>query len=151
LRGSGSTIRSATSAAPSAEAGRPRERLDMTAEEIEALDDPYNQCLATNGWSRRKNPADQAALTKAQIACQSLDPLPPWQLDASNPQAENFVHAVVQCLRAMGVKYVTEEPPEGGAYSFGFGGADNDPTSISLGLQYTPACQKKVAAQGIGN
>jgi hypothetical protein len=72
-------------------------------------------------------------------------------IDASNPKAAEFVHAVVQCLRGKGVQYVDAESPEGGAYAFSFGGVNNDSRSISLGLQYTPDCEKQVAAQGIGN
>lgn len=135
----------------SADAGRPRERVDMTNDELNALYTAYNQCLAVNGYDKRKNGPDQAALTKAQAACVSKDPLPPWELDASNPHGEDFVHAVVQCLRTKGVQYVQEEPPQGGRWSFSFGGPQNDPTSISKGLQYTPDCEKQVAAQGIGH
>ena len=150
--GSGSSSQSGAGAASSsADAGRPRERIDMTNEERVALAEAYNQCLAANGWDKSRNARDQAAMTKAEQACVSKDPLPPWQIDSSNPHAEDFVHAVVECLRAKGVKYVSEEPPAGGAYSFSFGGAQNDSESISLGLKYAPDCEKQVAAQGIGN
>jgi hypothetical protein len=138
-----------TSADP--DAGRPRERLDMTAEESDALDQVYTQCLVTNGYDKSRNGKDQAALTKAEAACVSKDPLPPWELDASNPHAADFVHAVVLCLRAKGVRYVSEEPPDGGAYAFSFGGPGNDSSSITKGLEYTPDCEKQVAAQGIGS
>jgi hypothetical protein len=123
----------------------------MTNEQINALYVHYNQCLATNGWNKQKNPTDQVAMTKAQNACVSADPLPPWQIDASNPKAAEFVHAVVQCLRSKGVQYVEAESPQGGAYSYSFGGPNNDSQSINLGLQYAPVCEKQVAAQGIGN
>ncbi len=152
LPNSGSATRtSAVGTSADADAGRPRERLDMTNDEITALYEAYNQCMATNGWDKRTNGADQAAETKAETACQSKDPLPPWELDANNPQAADFVHAVVQCLRAKGVRYVSEEPPEGGRYVFSFGGPNNDPASINKGMQYTPDCEKQVAAQGIGH
>jgi hypothetical protein len=144
----GSASRAA--AATSADAGRPRERIDMTNEEIDALDGAYNQCLAANGYDKRSNGTDQAAETKAAAACESKDPLPPWELDANNPHGADFVHAVVLCLRAKGVRYVSEEPPEGGRYVFSFGGPGNDSDSITKGLEYTPGCEKQVAAQGIG-
>ena len=137
-------------ATTSADPGQPRERLDMTNDELNALFSVYNQCLAANGYDKQKNGRDQAAYTKAQAACKSKDPLPPWELDANNPHGVDFVHAVVQCLRAKGVRYVDEEPPQGGRWTFSFGGAQNDSDSISKGLQYTPDCEKQVAAQGIG-
>ena len=140
-----------TSAAPaaSADAGRPRERVDMTNEEIVALYQVYNQCLVDHGGKSR-TVHDQAATTKAQAACVSKLPLPPWELDASNPKAADFVHAIVLCLRAKGVRYVDEGAPEGDRYVFSFGGANNDAESISKGMQYTPDCEKQAAAQGIG-
>jgi hypothetical protein len=150
LPATGSVSRPA--AAPTTtDAGRPRERLDMTAQESQALDQAYNQCLATNGYDKSRNGKDQAALTKAEAACVDKDPLPPWELDASNPHAADFVHAVVLCLRAKGVRYVSEDPPDGGSYAFSFGGPGNDPDSITKGMEYTPDCEKQVAAQGIGN
>ncbi len=139
---------SATSA--STDPGQPRERLDMTNDDIDALYTVYSQCMAANGWDKSKNGADQAAMDKAANACKSKDPLPPWELDASNPHGADFVHAVVQCLRGKGVKYVQESPPQGGRWTFAFGGDNNDPDSISKGLEYTPDCEKQVAAQGIG-
>jgi hypothetical protein len=145
-----------TSAAPSAtgsadpDAGRPRERLDMTAEELDALDTAYTQCLTANGWTKMKADTDPAAAAKAEAACVSKHPLPPWELDASNPHASDFVHAVVLCLRGKGVKYVNEEPPQGGRYELSFGGANNDRDSITKGLQLLPVCEKEVAAKGIG-
>lgn len=142
---------STTATSGGADAGRPRERIDMTNDEVNALYEAYNQCLISHGYDKRRNPTDQAAATKAQAACVSKDPLPPWELDVSNPHSEDFVHAVVQCLRAKGVKYVSEEPPANGRATFSFGGPGNDPGSITLGMQDTPACEKQVAAQGIGN
>jgi hypothetical protein len=123
----------------------------MTNDEKAALYAVYNQCLATNGYDKRKSGANQAAETKARAACQSKEPLPAWELDASNPHGADFVHAVVQCLRDKGVRYVSEEPPQGGRYMFSFGGPGNDADSISKGMRYAPDCEKQVAAQGIGH
>jgi hypothetical protein len=135
----------------SAAAARPRITLDMTNTQINALYVQYSQCMATNGYSKAKNVQDQAARTKAENACVSEDPLPPWQLDASNPKAAGFVHAVVQCLRDKGVQYVSENSPQGGQYELSLGGPDNDSQSITLGMQDMPDCEKQVAAQGLGS
>ena len=132
------------------EAGRPRERLDMTSDEIDALITAYHQCMTENGWSKQKSDTDPAATAKAEAACHSKNPLPPWELDASNPHASDFVHAVVLCLRGKGVKYVDEYPPQGGRYGLSYGGANNDSASISKGMQFTPECEREVAAKGIG-
>jgi hypothetical protein len=148
LPASGSTAPASGAASTSADPGQPRERLDMTNGDIQALYAPYNQCLADHGAPKRKVSAD--VMAKAQAACKSLQPLPPWELDANNPHGADFVHAVVQCLRAKGVKYVDEEPPQGGRYVFSFGGPNNDRESITLGLRYAQDCEKQVAAQGIG-
>lgn len=136
----------------SATAARPRITLDMTNTQINALYNQYNQCMATNGYSKQKNVQDQAARIKAENACVAENPLPPWQLDASNPKAGAFVHAVVQCLRDKGVQYVSENnSPENGRVGFSFGGPDNDSRSITLGMQDAPDCEKQVAAQGLGS
>ena len=153
---SGSVSANANASAPagttsSATAARPRITLDMTNTQIDALYTQYSQCMATNGFSKQKNPRDQVAMMKAQNACVSQDPLPPWQIDASNPKAAEFVHAVVQCLRDKGVQYVSADSPQGGQYAFSFGGPNNDSQSITLGLQDTPDCEKQVAAQGLGS
>lgn len=147
---------SGTSSAPSAKsssdpgAGRPRERLDMTNDELDALSMAYQECMTANGWSKQKVDADPTLEARAEAACVSKNPLPPWELDASNPHASDFVHAVVQCLRGKGVRYVDEEPPQNGAYAFSFGGPNNDKDSITKGLELAPECEKEVAAKGIG-
>ena len=155
--GSSSPTSGATST--SADPGQPRERLDMTNDELDALYAQYNQCLAANGLTKGTPGGGSGAApvvvppggeAKAREACKSKDPLPPWELDANNPHGADFVHAVVQCLRAKGVRYVDEGPPQSGRYVFSFGGANNDSDSITKGLQYTPDCEKQVAAQGIG-
>ncbi|MEV7045050.1 hypothetical protein [Amycolatopsis sp. NPDC051061] len=147
----GSATTSAVPADP--DNGRPRERIDMTNAEAVALSDIYETCMAQNGFEKAKIstlPDPDQAAAKARAACVSKDPLPPWELDASNPHAADFVHAVVQCLRAKGVKYVNEEPPQDGRMLFSFGGPENDSASITKGMELTPACEKDVATQGIG-
>lgn len=145
------TAPTAAGTSAGADAGRPRERIDMTNAERAALSAQYNQCLAANGYDKARHGNDQAAMTRAQTACQSKQPLPPWEIDANNPQAADFVHAVVQCLRAKGVRYVSEVPPQGGRYMFSFGGPGNDSDSVTKGMRYAPDCEKQVAAQGIGH
>lgn len=140
----------AAGASGTATSARPRITLDMTNAQLDALYNKYNQCLAANGFVKGQFPG-QAAITKAENACVSQNPLPPWQTDASNPKAGDFVHAVVQCLRDKGVQYVDAGSPQGGAYVWSFGGPNNDSQSITLGLKYTPDCEKQVAAQGIGS
>lgn len=143
------------SAAPSTapEVGRPRERIDMTVEEREAMAAPYQQCLVANGFDKSRYSQDPATRTnidadwaKASAACATKEPLPPWEQDPGNPRSKDFTHAVVLCLRAKGVRYV-EEAPSGG---YSLGGESNDSQSISKGMQYAPECEKQVAAQGIG-
>ncbi|QUQ64523.1 hypothetical protein [Kutzneria sp. CA-103260] len=160
LPATGSSAATSGAATTSADPGQPRERLDMTNDELNALYDQFNQCLSANGLPKGKPTGGSGASptvippdieSRARAACKSKDPLPPWELDASNPHGADFVHAVVQCLRAKGVRYVDEEPPQGGRYVFSFGGANNDSDSISKGLQYTPDCEKQVAGQGIGH
>jgi hypothetical protein len=147
---SGASGAAAATTSSDPEAGRPRERLDMTNDELSALSAVYMQCMTANGWDKRKADTDPAAVAKAEAVCHSKNPLPPWELDASNPHASDFVHALVQCLRGKGVKYVDEVPPQGGRYSFSFGGTSNDSDSISKGMRLTPVCEKEVAAKGIG-
>ncbi|WP_370346469.1 hypothetical protein [Catenulispora sp. EB89] len=150
--GAGPNAGASAGTTSTATAARPRITLDMTNTQINALYNQYSQCMATNGYSKEKNVQDQAARTKAENACVSEDPLPPWQLDASNPKAGAFVHAVVQCLRDKGVQYVSENnSPQNGQVGFSFGGPDNDSQSITLGMQDTPECEKQVAAQGLGS
>jgi len=122
----------------------------MTDDEVNALYTAYTQCLTANGWTKATSDTNPAGTAKAVAACVSKNPLPPWELDASNPHAGDFVHAVVQCLRGKGVKYVDEVPPQEGRYAWSFGGANNDSASIDKGMQLSPECEKEVAAKGIG-
>lgn len=145
------------------DAQRPRERLDMTEEESDALWKKYNDCLSEHDGGRADmsdaeidpdsgevasiKPADAAKVKKAEAACQSLEPLPPWEYDVNNPESADFVHDLVQCLRNKGVKYVEETPPEPGdeQRTYALGGEHNDPESIRKGLELGPECEKEVA------
>ena len=139
-------------------ASRPRERLDLTPEEASELSEPYNQCLGehgmpskgTGGGDRGATPmegkapseADEAA---AEAACLGTKPLPPWEYDTANPESSDFVHAVVQCLRNKGVRYVEEAPLESGEdrRAIALGGENNDQDSITKGLDLIPTCEKE--------
>jgi len=151
----GTTTGSATSTAADPDNGRPRERIDMTDADSTAMYDAYSACLAQHGFEKSKAATTPRAELeqleeKANAACVSKNPLPPWELDSSNPHAADFVHAVVQCLRAKGVRLVSEEPPQGGRMLYGFGGPQNDAESIRKGMELAPVCEKEVAARGIG-
>jgi hypothetical protein len=130
---------------------RPRERIDMTSDELDALRVPYEKCLKSKG-------VDQVGAKKAQDARmkgQPVDegarycedhylPLPPWEKDPANPDARDFAVAVVKCLKGKGVKYV-EVSDDG--ISLELGGPHNDAKSISKGLDLSPQCEREVAAK----
>lgn len=140
-------------------AGRPRERLDMTQEEHLAMFETYDRCLAENGYDSGKakeaaanGPVDgpvpdESQLAAAEAACLGKKPLPPWEYDTANPESSDFVHKVVQCLRDKGVRYVEESPlnPGDDRRGIALGGEDNDPESISKGLDLIPTCEKELA------
>jgi len=155
-----SEAKPSTTAGETSKAGPPRERLDTTPEEFEALLVPFNKCLKKAGFSDagngKKLAADQSAAgarpaTKkdekklaAYRACEEqYYPLPPWEKDPANPEARDFALAVVKCLKKKGVKYV--EVSEDGL-SPSFGGDKNDSRSISMGLELAPECEREVAA-----
>ena len=138
---------------------RPRERLDDTAEEIEALMVPFNKCLKKAGFTdqkQMKTASDRAGggaksaskkdekESAAYRACEEQYlPLPPWEKDPANPEARDFAVAVVKCLRHKGVKYV-EVSDDG--LSPSLGGDQNDARSISMGMELAPECEREVAA-----
>jgi len=143
-------------AQPKATTQRPRERLDSTAEEIEALLVPFNKCLKKSGLgdqTKMKQAADQAAggdggISKQDVAAyraceEQYYPLPPWEKDPANPEARDFARAVVKCLKQKGVKYV--EVSEDGL-SPSLGGDQNDARSISMGMELAPQCERQAAA-----
>jgi hypothetical protein len=147
------SISTPSSAAPASAAPteqRPRERLDMTPEDHEALNVPLAQCMSQFGMdangralpgSSRPQPSNEE-VDKALKACESKIPLPPWEKDTTNPDAVDFAHRVVQCLREKGVRYV-EVSNEPGATAIGYslGGPNNDAASITLGLEHVKACE----------
>jgi hypothetical protein len=136
---------SAPSKSGTPEEERPRERLDMTVEEKESMQQVWLRCLDTHGVTKRVMDQDPSA----KAVCLPKEPLPPWEYDPANPESSDFVHRLVQCLRRKGVKEVDEVPAEGGGdrntVSFGRSG---DSGSITKGLDLTPVCEKELAATG---
>ncbi|WP_434444809.1 hypothetical protein [Lentzea sp. E54] len=134
-------VGTSSSAAP--EEQRPRERLDMTEEDRDALVAPYLRCLTDHGVDKKADPPPSREVTdRANKACEPKRPLPAWELDATNPEALDFANRVVQCLRQKGVRYV-EVYQEPGSEVIGpsYGGPNNDQESITLGLRYTKECE----------
>ncbi|ANZ40998.1 hypothetical protein BBK82_38480 [Lentzea guizhouensis] len=139
-----------TTATSAAAEQRPRERLDMTPEDHEALNVPFAQCMGRHGLDHKGRPAEGSTRpqpTKEEVdqaleECESKIPLPPWEKDASNPDAVDFANRVVQCLREKGVRYVeVVNEPGATAVSYAFGGPNNDAASISLGLEHVKTCE----------
>jgi hypothetical protein len=138
-----------------AEYGEPvRLRLDMSDEEEAEAWKPRDRCLADHGPAMPDTPTggdggsvsggvaeDLAGVAEAEALCLRVAPLPPWELDAQNPDALRFVQRVVDCLRDRGVREVEiTEADSFGRINLAFGGESNDATSISLGMQYVDAC-----------
>ena len=136
---------------------RPRERLDTTSEEFEAMLAPYNKCMGEHGGlfkgkgaagppvAKPASQKDEAKYEAANKICEpQYYPLPPWEKDPANPEARDFAVATVKCLKAKGVKYV-EVSDDG--ISIALGGDQNDPRSISMGMDLIPECERKIAAE----
>lgn len=123
----------------------------MTPHESDQFWETYNQCKYDHGVPKkgtaRPDPATEAA---AEAACLGKKPLPPWEYDVANPEAADFVHKMVLCLRAKGVRLVEESPVKPGdeQVTLEFGGKDNDPDSITKGLNLTPQCEKELSSGG---
>jgi hypothetical protein len=147
------------SASASAVPERPRERLDDTAEDWEAMVRPYEKCMAGYGVSPKgirlegktgdgameAGVVDEKTYKKADADCRpKYYPLPPWEHDPANPEAKDFVRDVVKCLKGKGVKYV--EPTEDGLW-YSFGGEQNHADSISRGMNNVDDCERDVATR----
>lgn len=142
-----------SSAAPTSAAAqeqRPRERIDGTPEDYEALLGPYDQCMAGFGLDKKARTAEGSGRPqptkeeqdKALKACESKMPLPPWEKDVNNPEALDFANRVVQCLRNKGVRYVeVSNEPGADTVAYAFGGPNNDAASITLGLEHVKECE----------
>lgn len=142
-----------------AEYGEPiRTRLDMSDEESLAAWAPRDRCVADHnpmeppsasgegGGGSTAVMGDPAKAAEAEAICLPLAPLPPWEIDAKNPDALQFVQQVVDCLRERGVREVeVGETGSFGEIGISLGGEGNDSNSISLGMQYADACMASVA------
>ncbi|WP_434445418.1 hypothetical protein [Lentzea sp. E54] len=143
-----STSAGSTQASAPAE-DRPRERLDMTPEDQDALRAPLKKCMGQFGLddSGRAIPPGstqppQEKVDSALKTCGSKIPLPPWEKDAANPEAVDFANRVVQCLRDKGVRYAeVQNTPGATTVGYALGGPNNDSESITLGLKYVKECE----------
>ncbi|MEV4706347.1 hypothetical protein [Actinoplanes sp. NPDC049316] len=141
-----------TPSASASAASRPRERLDTTAEEFEAMLKPYDNCLKEHGakprgeWGgKRPTGAQLNKLEAADKICNPLFyPLPPWEKDPANPEAKDFARDVVKCLKEKGIRYV--EVGDNGL-DIMLGGDQNDQESITKGMDKAPDCEREVAAK----
>jgi hypothetical protein len=141
------------------EAGRPRERIDLTDADRTRLYQPYLDCLKNNGIDPSKRgqepgvlgsgpTTDPAKAKNAGKVCEPKLPLPAWEIDANNPDAVDFGRKVVQCLKDKGVKYVElSTSNDSGIIGPSLGGKNNDPESIRKGMDLTPECQREVAGK----
>lgn len=147
------TSAGATPAASKSAAQRPRERIDSTPEELEAMMVPYNKCMKEHDAPTKSSFAHltpeqaepvQAKYDAASKLCEQYFPLPPWEKDPANPEQRDFAVDVVKCLKRKGVKYV-EVDSDG--ISYALGGDQNDQASISKGMDLIPGCEREVAAK----
>lgn len=143
------TNATSTTTAPPAEE-RPRLRLDMSIEDENALYEVQNRCLAEHGVDKRKFETEgvpsKQAMDAAQKACESKEPLPPWEKDAKNPEAVDFANRVVQCLRGKGVRYVeVVNEPNATEVTYALGGPNNDRDSITKGMELIKPCEREAS------
>ncbi|MCY1138250.1 hypothetical protein OWR29_09595 [Actinoplanes sp. Pm04-4] len=143
----------AAEASASAPPQRPRERLDTTPEEFEAMLKPYNKCMKEHGGYVKGEGSGVRAATKAEsdkaeaanrICEPQFMPLPPWEKDPANPESRDFARDVVACLKDKGVKYVAVADD---GISIALGGDQNDSRSIRMGMELAPECERQVAAR----
>ena len=113
LQTSGSAPSSAATPTP-AESEQPRLRMDMTDEEKQRLYDAHTACLAEkdpNATGTGPGPAGRRQYSdEAWKACATKWPLPPWEMDSSNPTFKDNWHKNVQCLNSRGMKVIETEP-----------------------------------------
>jgi hypothetical protein len=146
--GGSSSPSSATPGSPE----RARHRIDQTPEERDALYVPYTKCMKEQGIDvvrDRQNGTSVAEKNKkAASVCDPLLPLPAWETDINNPEAQDFARRVVSCLQAKGVKSaVVKRSDEDGMVGPAFGSID-DQDEVSRGMKLTPECQREVASGG---
>jgi len=130
----------------------PRQRLDMTDADREVVYAPYLKCLDEHGIAPRGTEGKKVDRA-TQDECDPLLPLPPWELDARNPDALAFAERTVACLRAKGVTNVeVSTDTDSGIVGTRITGDDVDPNTITGPVKgvdevmtLNAACQKEVA------
>jgi len=147
--GSSSTSSPSSSAAP-ADSQRPRLRIDMSREDKDALLQAAARCMVDHGVDKTRfhtdgMPTDEV-MKAAEKACESKNPLPPWEMDRTNPESLDFAGRVVQCLRDKGVKKVeVYNDPNSPIVGASLGGPENDSESITKGLDFMDECEKEAS------
>jgi hypothetical protein len=145
----------ATSASPKAE--RPRERLDGSPEDFEALLGPYNKCLKEHGalpkaeWYPNGKTPDRKTIVKLAEKNEQADricgplyyPLPPWERDPANPEAKDFSRAVLKCLKGKGIKGASIGD---NGVDIDLGGTPTNPGDVPKALDLMPGCERQAAA-----
>ncbi|MET9627214.1 hypothetical protein ABZX92_07095 [Lentzea sp. NPDC006480] len=113
LQTSGSAAPSSSAAAPT-DGEQPRLRMDMTEEEKQRYYDAHTACLAEkdpNATGTGAAPAGRRQYSdEAWQACAKKWPLPPWEMDSSNPTFKDNWHKNVQCINSRGMKVIETEP-----------------------------------------
>jgi len=100
----------------------------------------------SSSLTRPATAAETAVGEQAEAFCAPLEPAPPWELDHSNPEAATFAADVVERLKAAGVTEVAVAPDDGrDRVGIEFGGAGNDASSISKGMELLPSVALEVA------
>ncbi|MEV6646315.1 hypothetical protein [Amycolatopsis sp. NPDC051371] len=109
---------SPASVAPSTDAdgGRPRHRVDETAEESNRLIEPWRTCMKDHNADVDTQPNTIEGAKKwsadhkdAGDACRAKLPLLPWGMDRENPAYQDNMHKWVQCMNDQGM-HVAETP-----------------------------------------
>lgn len=100
----------------------------------------------SSSLTRPATAAETAVGEQSEAFCAPLEPAPPWELDRSNPEAAAFAADVVERLTAAGVTEAAVAPDDGGdRVGIEFGGAGNDASSISKGMELLPSVALEVA------
>ncbi|WP_410623742.1 hypothetical protein [Amycolatopsis sp. cmx-8-4] len=129
----------ATSAPPSTDAdgGRPRHRVDETAEESQRLIEPWRTCMKDHDADVDTQPNSIEGAEKwsadhkaAGDACRAKLPLLPWGMDRDNPAYQDNMHKWVQCMNDKGM-HVVETP-------------DNDESPWTYGSDAQPPNSDKI-------
>jgi hypothetical protein len=136
-----STASGSTSAAPppgdAVEAGRPRHRVDESAEDSKKLIEPWDQCMKDHGADVSQEPPSikgaeewAAAHKDAGTACVSKLPLLPWGEDSANPAYKDNLHKWVLCMTGQGMSVV--ESPGDSESPWHYGSGQQPPNSDKI-------------------